>query len=196
MLVLASASPRRSQLLAQIGVPHRVLSAGIDERPLAGEAPAQCVLRLAAQKAAAVAARLGDDATAVLGADTEVVLDGETLGKPRDRQQGLAMLARLSGREHEVLSGVALAHGGRIATRLSRTRVRFRPLGAAECEDYWASGEPGDKAGGYAVQGYAAIFIESLQGSYSGVMGLPLFETAGLLAAAGVPIWQACFPDE
>lgn len=190
-LVLASASPRRSELLRQIGVAHRVVIADIDEQTLPGESARDCVMRLAREKALRTAARTGDAAVAVLGADTAVVIDGDMLGKPRGPADALAMLERLSARQHEVLSAVALAHRGFVRSELSRSVVQFRAITRAEAEAYWATAEPRDKAGGYAVQGYGAVFIESLQGSYSGVMGLPLFETAALLAAAGVPMWQA-----
>jgi septum formation protein len=201
--VLASASPRRSVLLAQLGVAHRVWPAQVDEARLGSETIAQCVQRLARSKAIAVrdalhgaaadAAGPGAEALRlarlpVLGADTVVVAEARMLGKPRDRDEALAMLALLSGREHEVLSAVALQTATGCAQRLSRSTVRFRPLERAECEAYWDSGEPKDKAGAYAVQGLGAIFVESLHGSYSGVMGLPLFETAQLLSAAGVPL--------
>jgi septum formation protein len=154
------------------------------------------VRRLAEHKALQVCARLTGSALPVLGADTAVVIDDAMLGKPRDRSEALEMLARLSGREHEVVSAVALAQRGTLNSRLCRSVVRFRPLAAEECEAYWDSGEPRDKAGGYAIQGLGAVFIETLRGSYSGVMGLPLFETAALLKAAGVPaagvlVWQA-----
>jgi septum formation protein len=125
-----------------------------------------------------------------LAADTTVVLDDVIYGKPRDRADGVAMLARLSGRTHEVLTAVALADAHGVALRLSASAVRFRELTLEECAAYWETGEPCDKAGGYAVQGVAAVFIESLSGSYSGVMGLPLFETAELLRAAGIAYWQ------
>lgn len=195
MLILASESPRRSALLTQIGMPHRVMPAHIDERRNEGEPIEQCVRRLAGQKAMQVSALLEatgalDQRQAVLGADTTVVIDQHMLEKPRDREHGLAMLARLSGREHEVLSAVALAHGGTLQTALSCSLVRLRSLGREECEAYWDSGEPHDKAGAYAIQGRGAVFVESLHGSYSGVMGLPLFETAALLAGAGLPLWR------
>ncbi len=186
-LLLASASPRRRELLWQIGVAHRVAIAGIDEQPRPGEAAAECVQRLALAKAR----RIWQGQLPVLGADTAVVLDGEMLGKPHDREAALAMLARLSGRAHRVLTAVALVdqRGGEV--RLSESEVRFRPIDPAECTRYWESGESRDKAGGYAIQGLGAVFISELRGSYSGVMGLPLFETAALLDAAGVPRWQA-----
>jgi septum formation protein len=180
---LASLSPRRRELLAQIHVRHDVIPVAVDETPRVGEAPAEYVLRLALAKARA-GHRLQPDRP-VLGADTAVVLDDRILGKPRDRQDAAAMLAQLSGREHRVLTAVALV-GEREETRLSVSHVRFRPIDAAEAAAYWATGEPADKAGGYAVQGLGAVFVESIAGSYSGVMGLPLFETGELLRRAGI----------
>ena len=187
VLLLASASPRRRELLWQIGVAHRIAIARIDEQPLSGEPAAACVQRLALAKAR----QAGPCELPVLGADTAVVLDGEMLGKPAGRSEALAMLARLSGRCHRVLTAVALLHRGGSQLRLSESEVRFRGLDALDCERYWDSGEPRDKAGGYAIQGLGAVFVSELHGSYSGVMGLPLFETAELLDAAGVPRWQA-----
>lgn len=187
-LYLASASPRRRELLEQIGVDFTVLPVDIDETPLSGEAPADYVRRLAREKALAALARL--DASAplcVLGADTTVTLDGRILGKPADRDEGLAMLALLSGRTHRVLTAVALADAGRCEVRLVDSAVTFRPMTPAEAERYWAGGEPCDKAGGYAIQGLGAVFVRRLEGSYSGVVGLPLCETAELLGAFGVP---------
>ena len=186
LLCLASASPRRRELLAQIGVAHTTAAANIDESVLAGETATDYVLRMARAKALAVRGHAG--ALPVLGADTSVVLDGVICGKPASAADGLAMLGRLSGRTHTVLTAVALVvPGSAPATRLSTSEVTFRKLSHAECLAYWESGEPRDKAGGYAVQGRAAVFIERLNGSYSGVMGLPLFETAELLRAAGMP---------
>ncbi len=188
-LCLASASPRRRALLEQIGVPHRVRPAQVDESQGPSEAPRDYVLRLAREKALAVVAQ--GESLPVLAADTAVVLDGVVYGKPADRAAGLATLAALSGRTHQVLTAVALAHGATVRSALSVSEVHFRALTAAEREAYWASGEPCDKAGAYAIQGRAAVFIEWLHGSFSGVMGLPLFETATLLAAAGIPSWLA-----
>jgi septum formation protein len=188
VLRLASASPRRRELLTQIGVPHSVKAAHIDERQLPDEDPRDYVVRLAREKAANVwqeAANLP-----VLAADTTVVLDSEIFGKPRDREHALSMLAALSDREHEVLTAVALATQNGLEVALSASRVKFRACTEAERIAYWNTGEPWDKAGAYAIQGFGAVFIESLQGSYSGVMGLPLFETAELLRAAGVPCWN------
>lgn len=168
-----------------------MLDIEIDETPAPREFPAELALRLASNKAVAGAAHPGcGPRDVVLAADTIVVLDGRPLGKPRDREDGLAMLAGLSGRSHEVLTAVALVAAGRLASRLSRSRVTFRRTTSAERERYWASGEPLDKAGGYAVQGLGAVLVERLEGSYSGVMGLPLFETAELLRAAGIDTWQ------
>jgi septum formation protein len=196
VVILASASPRRSELLTQIGVPHRVVPAQIDERRTAGEAIADCVQRLARSKAlevqvalAAVGGAAAAVELAVLGADTAVIIDDELIGKPRDRADALSILARLSGRWHQVLSAVALASGNGMQCILSRSEVRFRALKPRECAAYWDSGEPCDKAGAYAIQGLGAAFVEELRGSYSGVVGLPLFETARLLAEAGVPTW-------
>lgn len=197
VLCLGSASPRRSELLRQIGVPHCVQPVDLDETARAGETPGDYVLRLAAAKARAVQqarAAAGARPLPVLGADTTVAVDGLVLGKPRDAAESAAMLARLAGREHEVHSAVALATldargAARVASRLSRTRVRFRAIDPAEAAAYWASGEPRDKAGGYGIQGLGAVFVESITGSYSGVVGLPLAETAELLRAAGVPVW-------
>ena len=190
MLILASASPRRRELLRQIGVPHQVQAADIDETSLSNEAPGEYVKRLAHTKASHIF-QLRADAMPVLGADTTVAIDGLALGKPVDDREHCAMFERLSGREHAVYSAVALATREGVAVRLSVSRVAFRAVTEAERAAYWASGEPRDKAGGYAIQGLGAIFIESIAGSYSGVMGLPLAETAALLVAAGVPIWQA-----
>jgi septum formation protein len=188
LVCLASVSPRRRELLAQIGVPHTVVGADIDESVRSGEAPRDYVLRMARQKALTVRER--GESLPVLAADTTVVLDNIIYGKPRDRDDGLAMLGRLSGRTHEVLTAVALAHLSEVTLRLSVSTVRFRELSLEERAAYWDTGEPRDKAGGYAIQGAAAVFIDSLSGSYSGVMGLPLFETGELLRAVGVPYWE------
>ena len=179
------------QLLEQLGLSFEVLVAEVDESPLPGEAAGDYVWRLAEAKARAAVARLGDPVLPVLAADTAVVLDGAILGKPRDRAEGIAMLGRLGGRSHQVLSAVALWHAGRVRTAVNQSQVRFRTILPAEAAAYWASGEPCDKAGGYGIQGLGGVFVESLEGSYSGVMGLPLFETAQLLAAARVPCWSA-----
>jgi nucleoside triphosphate pyrophosphatase len=190
---LASASPRRRALLEQIGVPFQVLGVAIDESPQPSEAALAYVTRLAGAKAAAGwqqrHSQTPDGDSAVLAADTAVVLDGRILGKPAHRRDAIEMLGQLSGRTHEVLTGIALATQRGIESRVSRSEVTLRAISANEAAAYWDSGEPCDKAGGYAIQGRAAIFIAHLRGSFSGVMGLPLFETAELLASAGVPRW-------
>ena len=189
---LASASPRRRELLQQIGVPFRLLGTDLDETPLPSETPTAYVSRLATAKADAGWLRSGGAANApVLAADTAVVLDGEILGKPRDKDDAEHMLQQLSGRTHEVLTAVALRSAAGHESKLSHSLVTFRILDAAEASAYWNTGEPHDKAGAYAIQGYAAIFVADLRGSYSGVMGLPLFETAQLLKSAGLRVWQS-----
>jgi septum formation protein len=185
---LASASPRRSELLRQIGVRFTVRAAAIAEEQLPGETSEAYVARLAATKAEAVWAAVAD-ARPVLGADTAVVLGREVLGKPATPVEAAAMLERLSGRSHRVLTAVALRHTAGIETRLSESEVRFRATTADERVAYCATGEPFDKAGGYGIQGHAAVFVEELKGSYSGVVGLPLFETAALLMRCGVGFW-------
>ena len=213
MLILASESPRRRMLLAQLGVAFRVEVAAVDERRLAGESPAEMSVRLALLKARSVAARLGVDgdsgggrdtgrdtgrdsgrdtpgnpgaigdaeATAVLAGDTVVAIGDESLGKPADRAHAVAMLRRLSGATHTVYSAVALLAGRRAAHRLSATAVTFAGLDARDIERYCDTDEPYDKAGGYGIQGPAGAFVTRIDGSYSGVVGLPLWETRALL---------------
>lgn len=186
---LASQSPRRAQLLSQLGLQFEVVAAAVDESPQAGEAADVYVQRVARAKiAAALAKYAGRDMAPLLAADTAVELDGRILGKPRDRAEGMEMLRMLSSREHRVFSGLALWNTGALRTGLSVSRVRFRAISAGEAAAYWQTGEPADKAGGYAIQGRGAVFVEQLAGSYSGVMGLPLFETAELLRTAGFKI--------
>ncbi|AZE93005.1 Septum formation protein Maf [Pseudomonas orientalis] len=191
LLYLASGSPRRRELLTQIGVPFTVVSAAIDETPLAHETPVAYVERLARSKAAAGLAALEQTAgICVLGADTAVIVDGRILGKPVDQADALAMLMALAGREHEVLTAIALTDGQRCETRCVSSRVAFRQISAQEATAYWHSGEPQDKAGGYAIQGLGSVFVTGLNGSYSAVVGLPVCETAQLLAQFGIPCWQ------
>lgn len=187
-LCLASASPRRQELLQQLGFRFALLRGiDVDETPRAGEGAAALAERLARAKALAGWERAGPrDRAPVLGADTVVVAGRRILGKPADRADFVAMLGALGGRDHQVLTAVAVTDGERLRTRLSRTRVRMRRISHAELDAYWATGEPADKAGGYAIQGHAAAFIARIEGSYSGVMGLPLYETAQLLAGFGV----------
>src|SRR6187399_1921665 len=187
VLRLASASPRRRQLLELIGVPHVVTPADIDETPLAGEPPNDYVLRLAREKAEAVWERHQD--LPVLAADTTVVVDDEILGKPESEKDAHYMLGRLSGRDHQVHTAVALWTGENPQLFHTSTQVVFRKLSPVEIHAYWESGEPQGKAGAYAIQGLGAVFVANIAGSYTGVMGLPLFETAQMLRAHGVPVW-------
>lgn len=182
-IYLASVSPRRRQLLEQLGVHFAEVRQDVEETLQPRESPEVFVLRLALEKARAGLQGLPEDRIRpVLGADTVVVIDEEVLGKPADEAQAVAMLERLSGQVHRVLTGVAIVAAEHEATRLSVSNVTFRQLQPDELHAYWHSGEPRDKAGGYAIQGRGAVFIEHLDGSYSGVMGLPLFEVGDLLA--------------
>jgi septum formation protein len=195
---LASQSPRRLDLLRQIGLQptvlplrHRPPRADVDETPLPAEAGRDYALRIARMKAGAgllALAGRGLPALPIVAADTTVTLDGAILGKPADAAEAAAMLRRYSGRSHSVLTAVVVAHQGRIEEAVSESEVRFRPLSEAEIAAYVSSGEPFDKAGGYGIQGRAAMFVARLAGSYSGVMGLPLCETAELLRAVGCEV--------
>lgn len=198
-LYLASKSPRRRELLKQIGVNFEVLllrefpaaRQDIDETPMSNEAPAEYALRVARQKAEVGAVRMQErrlPALPVLSADTTVVLDNQIIGKPADTREAADILRRLSGKTHQVMSAVALSHWGQASAVLSITEVRFRELSDEEIRRYIGSGEPMDKAGAYAIQGRAAGFIASIAGSYSGVMGLPLFETVELLKKINFPL--------
>ena len=187
-LILASASPRRRELLNQLGVSFTVVPEDIDERVTPGELPQDYVRRMAVSKAEAGHARVpaaNGLKVVVLGADTTVVANEHILGKPEDEADAMRMLEQLSGRTHHVLSSVAVTDGQRAEARTSITEVRFRDIGPGERAAYWATGEPCDKAGAYAVQGLGALFVEDLRGSYTGVVGLPLFETAELLKLFG-----------
>ena len=185
-LVLASASPRRRELLDQLGARYLCDPADIDESLLPGEAPAAYVERMAREKASVVAARYRDRGHSVLAADTVVLVDEDVLGKPCDHFDGLAMLAKLSGRSHSVLTAVCLHHNGSAACEVVETRVEFIQLTRELCEAYLATDEPWDKAGAYAIQGMAGAFVRSIHGSYSNVVGLPLCETWQLLQANGI----------
>lgn len=185
--ILASASPRRVELLAQIGWRPEVIPAHIDEGLIPGECPQKYVRRIAQAKAMAVAAK--NPGRVVLGADTTVVCGGKILSKPADDDDARAMLSQLSGGEHQVWTGVCVAHDKLFRCLDVMTRVRFRVLADADISAYIATGEPMDKAGSYAIQGYGAVFVKSIAGSYSAVMGLPLFESAALLIEFGVSSW-------
>lgn len=191
MIYLASGSPRRQALLRQLGVEFSVLIPRLNETRSPEETPPAYVRRLAHAKALAVSAEIDARGLAphpVLAADTCIVLAAEVLGKPRDRADGEAMLRRLSGQGHQVLTAVAVLHSGAAHHALSTSRVRFRALSEAEIARYWDSGEPADKAGAYALQGRAAAFVEHIEGSYSGIVGLPLYEVWQLLRRIGVDV--------
>ena len=192
IVVLASASARRRALMRQAGFEFRVLPADIDETPRPGEEPCELVLRLAAEKAQTVAGKLPTVAWAVVGADTVVVSpDGELFGKPRGREDFLAMFRALRGRSHRVLTGVAVVAGGRCRAALAQADVTLRDASEEEMAAYWASGEPRDKAGGYGLQGLGAIFVRGIDGSPSAVIGLPLDELERLLRECGVDTWRS-----
>ena len=185
-LILASASPRRKLLLQQLGISADVHVADIDETTMAGEAASDYVLRLSEEKAQAVAGQYPDDR--VLAADTIVVLDGDLLGKPQSKEQAFSMWRRMSGQQHQVLTAVSLFYQGKIYSCISYNDVLFAAITEESMQAYWQTGEPVDKAGAYAIQGYAAVWIKEIQGSYSGIMGLPLYETAKLLSDSGFTI--------
>ncbi len=191
-LYLASMSPRRSELLQQIGVVHSIIKVDVDETPHRGELPKEYVTRVAQEKALAGQNSLDDSKDRlVLAADTSVVIDNHILGKPKDKEHALQMMQLLSNRSHWVYSAVALA-GDVIEHRISESLVTFREISSEEASAYWDSGEPADKAGGYGIQGIGSIFVSKIEGSFSGVMGLPIFETTQLLMQAGIdPLIQA-----
>lgn len=186
-LLLASSSPRRRELLNQIGVRYKVIEVSIPELPQPAEKPEEYVIRLAESKA-----RAGVDADAscpALGADTIVVYNNTILEKPRDQKHAADMLAQLSGGTHKVMTAVSVCHGERRKTLLNITEVDFRVISPEEIEQYWQTGEPRDKAGAYGIQGLAGIFVSQIRGSYSSVVGLPLYETQLLLREFSVPVW-------
>jgi septum formation protein len=187
-IILASASPRRKELLDQIKISYHVHPVDIDEAPLPDEVPLAYVQRLAAEKSAACAAQLGVGLP-VLAADTAVVIGDLILGKPKDREDAFTMLRLLSGKMHRVYSAISL-RGQEHGQAVSITEVTFRPLTDYEIESYWQSGEPADKAGSYAIQGLGGLFVKSINGSFSGVVGLPLFETAELLSKQGIGLFR------
>lgn len=189
-VVLASASPRRAELLRQLGLSFDTLPVDIDETPRAGERPQDYVLRLAKEKAMAGFRMRGQPQALVVGSDTTVVLDNRILGKPTDETEARTLLGELSGRQHQVMTGVALASDQGVQARVSITEVSFRELSTQEIAAYCATGEPMDKAGGYGIQARGGAFVRKIHGSYSSVVGLPLDMTASLLAEAGLPVWH------
>jgi septum formation protein len=188
VLRLASASPRRRQLLELIGVPHVVTPADIDERPGRDETPSNYVCRLARDKAVAVRALHSD--LPVLAADTTVHVDGGILEKPADETDCIRMLSLLSGRRHDVFTGLCVVSERIPSLGFAHTTVEFREISRAQIRTYWATGEPQGKAGAYAIQGFGAVFVEKITGSYTNVVGLPLFETARMLQNHGIAVWN------
>jgi septum formation protein len=186
-IILASASPRRRELLDQIKVTYKIYPVDIDETPLLGETPLDYVLRMATEKSSVCISRLGHDLP-VLAADTAVVVGTKIMGKPQDRDDALSMLSQLSGKTHQVYSAISL-RGSQHDQAVSITDVTFKSLTEQEIMTYWQSGEPMDKSGGYAIQGIGSVFVESINGSFSGVVGLPLFETAQLLSKQGIDLF-------
>jgi septum formation protein len=186
-IILASASPRRRELLDQIGITYEIRPVHLDESPRSNEAPNEYVRRIAAEKSAACQALVGPTGLPVLAADTAVVLGGRIMGKPKDKEDAVMMLRRLSGKTHQVYSAVSL-RGAQHGEALSVTDVTFRELSEREILAYWNTAEPADKAGSYAIQGLGSVFVQSIEGSFSGVVGLPLFETAELLLQQGIQI--------
>jgi len=194
-LYLASQSPRRREILEQIGVNYSLLSVSVEELLLSNETPAQAVIRLAELKARAGVQKMSlEHATnlnvAVLGADTIVVVDNEILGKPRNQNHAAEMMHKLSGRTHQVMSAISIQNEHRVETVVAMTEVSFNPISEAEISDYWQSGEPIDKAGGYGIQGLGAAFVAKIAGSYSGVVGLPIEKLVPMLKEFDIPIWQ------
>ncbi|HEX2140431.1 MAG TPA: Maf family protein [Woeseiaceae bacterium] len=186
-LHLASASPRRREILAAIGVAHSYAGVGMDETAAAGEPAFDLALRLALAKARAALAA-GRAEPVILGADTVVSLDAELFGKPASEEEAVYMLSRLSGRVHTVHTAIAVLSGSRELSSVSGSEVHFREIGPDEARAYWRTGEPEGKAGAYAIQGRGGIFVAALAGSYSGVVGLPVYETALLLRQAGIDV--------
>lgn len=187
-LYLASTSPRRRELLQQLGLEFSVLRVDVDESRLGDEAPEVYVARLAEEKARAGLADIQQGV--VIAADTTVALGNEVLGKPASCEEAVVMWTQLSGREHRVLTGVAVVDQQNMQVAVVSTLVRFRDISLAEMYSYWAGGEPQDKAGAYAIQGKGALFVSSINGSYSNVVGLPLMETAALLAHFNISVWK------
>lgn len=190
-IILASASPRRTELLNQIRIAHQVLPVDIDETPRIEESPAQTVQRLATEKAQAAQARLPAEqqqSRVILAADTLIEIDQHALGKPNNEAECVAMLSLMSGRLHHVLTAISVLKGARQETLLCTTEVEFAVLSEAQMRAYWHTGEPADKAGSYAIQGIGGQFVKSIKGSASAVIGLPLFETKQLLQAFEVQI--------
>jgi len=191
VVILASRSPRRQELLRQIGVPFRCINPNVEERRLDNELPSDFVLRMAREKARSVQTEISSERTPViLSADTVVVCDQRVMGKPRNRDDAVNMLSALSNNDHRVFTAVAVTQGPDLAVLLSETIVEFKEIDEVQIDQYWKTGEPIDKAGAYAIQGLGGVFVKQIKGSYSGVVGLPLFETSMLLSRFGISSWQ------
>ena len=191
LLILASASPRREKLLRQLGVNFVSEPQDIIEEKRIDESPEKFVKRMAEEKASSAFGKRKEKDIVVVASDTIVVCDKRVLGKPKDKSDGIKMLLTLSNKTHRVLSAITVANALRYKSTVSDTSVLFRKISEIEAEYYWDSGEPEGKAGGYAIQGCGAVFVQSINGSYSGVMGLPLFQTAQLLSEFGIHSWQS-----
>ena len=197
-IYLASQSPRRRTLIEQLGISYQAINVEVDERQQSGELPVDFVSRLASEKAQAGWQLVSELGIPVVGADTCIVLDQKIVGKPLDQQHGIELLKRYSGKSHQVVTGIAMVgHAGGVSgapvvqqVRVNTSQVKFRAITDRECEQYWQTGEPEGKAGGYAIQGKAAAFIEKIEGSYSGVMGLPLFEFSELISEFGIQLFD------
>lgn len=189
-LVLASQSPRRKELLATLGVQFEVASADIDESVIASESAANYVQRLAKEKAQVIYDRLAQPNTAVLGSDTSVIYEGRILGKPENELDFSSMMRLLSGQTHQVMTSVAVISANKISCEVITSDVVFKPLTESMIEKYWLTGEPKDKAGGYGIQGFGSLFVDKIHGSYSAVVGLPLAETASMLLAHNISLWN------
>jgi septum formation protein len=195
-LLLASKSPRRRELLRQIGVGFRCVDHAVDELRLDRETPGDFVIRMAQEKARSVQdVDFSNPQPVILGADTIVVCDQQIMGKPQDRDDALDMLSALSGKEHQVFTAVAIARGPDLAVLVSETVVEFMQIEDAQIQQYWETGEPRGKAGAYAIQGLGGVFVKQISGSYSGVVGLPLYETSLLLNRFGIRCWQGAVEE-
>lgn len=189
-VILASQSPRRRELLATLGLEFQVANADIDESVRTDEAAFDYVLRLAQQKAQAVAAQINDAQAVIIGSDTSVIFEAQILGKPLDEEDFSKMMKQLSGQTHQVMTAVAMVQGSKLISMVISTDVVFKSLSNEVIARYWQTGEPADKAGGYGIQGFGSFLVDHIRGSYSAVVGLPLSETAQMLLDCNIPIWN------
>jgi septum formation protein len=189
-VILASQSPRRRELLATLGLEFQVSCADIDESVRPNEPAFDYVLRLAQQKAQAVAAQINDAEAVIIGSDTSVIFETKILGKPLDEADFSQMMNMLSGQTHQVMTAVAMVQGDNLISKVISTDVVFKSLSSDVIARYWQTGEPADKAGGYGIQGFGSFLVDHIRGSYSAVVGLPLSETAQMLLDCNIPIWN------